>query len=241
MQQNLNAITTEKESKESDFMQLRAAIENIEKIIKDKRQLAEDSTNTVHELELKITELKSDIDHLTVKAREELQLELEYKTFEVELHIDIEQMRNEIHALKEKISGLGSVNFEAFEQYAAEKERLEFLTQQRDDLISSEQSLFQTITEINATAQEKFSTTFSLIRDNFISIFRTLFDEGDECDLQLEDGGDVLECGIEITAKPRGKRPTSIDLLSGGEKTLTAIALLFAIYLVKPSPFCILD
>jgi chromosome segregation protein len=241
LQQNLNAITTEKESKESDFMQLRAAIENIEKIIKDKRQLAEDSTNTVHELELKITELKSDIDHLTVKAREELQLELEYKTFEVELHIDIEQMRNEIHALKEKISGLGSVNFEAFEQYAAEKERLEFLTQQRDDLISSEQSLFQTITEINATAQEKFSTTFSLIRDNFISIFRTLFDEGDECDLQLEDGGDVLECGIEITAKPRGKRPTSIDLLSGGEKTLTAIALLFAIYLVKPSPFCILD
>ena len=98
-----------------------------------------------------------------------------------------------------------------------------------------------TITEINTTAQEKFSTTFALIRDNFISIFRTLFDEGDECDLQLEEGVDVLECGIDITAKPRGKRPTSIDLLSGGEKTLTAIALLFAIYLVKPSPFCILD
>ena len=83
--------------------------------------------------------------------------------------------------------------------------------------------------------------TFSLIRENFVSIFKELFDEGDECDLILEEDVDPLEAHIEIIAKPRGKRPTSIDLLSGGEKTLTAIALLFAIYLVKPSPFCILD
>ncbi|MBF8248358.1 MAG: smc, partial [Bacteroidetes bacterium] len=98
-----------------------------------------------------------------------------------------------------------------------------------------------TIDEINTTAQQKFLETFEKIRENFVMIFKELFDEGDECDLALEKEVDPLEAKIEITAKPRGKRPTSIDLLSGGEKTLTAIALLFAIYLVKPSPFCILD
>jgi chromosome segregation protein len=101
--------------------------------------------------------------------------------------------------------------------------------------------MLQTIEEINNTAQREFLNTFEKIRENFITTFKGLFDEGDECDLALEEGADPLEARIEITAKPRGKRPTSIDLLSGGEKTLTAIALLFAIYLVKPSPFCILD
>ncbi|MBI4418712.1 MAG: AAA family ATPase, partial [Ignavibacteriales bacterium] len=125
--------------------------------------------------------------------------------------------------------------------YKSEKERLDFVNAQKKDLEESEQTLMATIEEINTTAQRKFLETFELIRENFIATFKGLFDQGDECDLQLEEGVDPLEARIEITAKPRGKRPTSIDLLSGGEKTLTAIALLFAIYLVKPSPFCILD
>jgi len=115
------------------------------------------------------------------------------------------------------------------------------VTTQKADLEESEQTLLATIEEINTTAQHKFLETFEKIRENFIATFKGLFDEGDECDLALEEGVDPLEARIEITAKPRGKRPTSIDLLSGGEKTLTAIALLFAIYLVKPSPFCIFD
>ena len=99
----------------------------------------------------------------------------------------------------------------------------------------------KTIQEINTAAETMFLDTFQRIRENFKSIFRTLFDPGDEADLLLEEGVDPLEAKIEIMAKPKGKRPTSIELLSGGEKTLTATALLFAIYLVKPSPFCILD
>ena len=99
----------------------------------------------------------------------------------------------------------------------------------------------KTISEINNTAQQLFKDTFDKIRENFIKIFRGLFNPGDEADLRIEEDADPLEAKIEIIAKPKGKRPTSIDLLSGGEKTLTAIALLFAIYLVKPSPFCILD
>ncbi len=118
---------------------------------------------------------------------------------------------------------------------------MDFLRAQHDDLNEAERTLLDTIEEINSTAQKKFMDTFGLIRGNFIKTFKSLFDEGDECNLSLEEGMDPLEAAIEITAKPRGKRPTSIDLLSGGEKTLTAIALLFAIYLVKPSPFCILD
>ena len=121
------------------------------------------------------------------------------------------------------------------------RERLDFLLKQRNDLVDSEKDLIRTIDEINNSAQNLFLETYGLIRENFIRIFRSLFNPGDEADLKLEENVDPLEAKIEIIAKPKGKRPTSIELLSGGEKTLTAIALLFAIYLVKPSPFCILD
>jgi chromosome segregation protein len=140
-----------------------------------------------------------------------------------------------------KIKNLGPINLLAYSEYEKEKERMDFLHKQRDDLIASEKDLIKTIGEINSTAENIFLETFEAIRVNFKKIFQTLFDEGDEADLKLEEGVDPLESKIEIIGKPKGKRPTSVELLSGGEKTLTAIALLFAIYLVKPSPFCILD
>ena len=133
------------------------------------------------------------------------------------------------------------INPLAYSEYEEEKERLDFLSKQRNDLLDSERDLVQTIEEINVTAQQLFMETFEKIKEHFIRIFRGLFNPGDEADLKLEEAIDPLEAKIEIIAKPKGKRPTSIELLSGGEKTLTAIALLFAIYLVKPSPFCILD
>jgi chromosome segregation protein len=163
------------------------------------------------------------------------------KTYPDSEFVDFAQLREEIQGLKEKIKSLGNINFAAFEEYSTEKQRLTFMVEQRQDLLEAEKTLLATIEEINATAQKKFLDTFGLIRTNFIETFKSLFDPGDECDLKLEEGVDPLEARIEIVAKPRGKRPTSIDLLSGGEKTLTATALLFAIYLVKPSPFCILD
>jgi chromosome segregation protein len=136
-----------------------------------------------------------------------------------------------------------------FADFENDRKELEELIKQRDDLLESEKDIRKTIDKINKEARERFLNTFNKIRENFINIFKQLFSEGDEADLKMmfeqdEDGkmdDDPLEAKIEITAKPRGKRPTSIELLSGGEKTLTAIALLFAIYLVKPSPFCILD
>jgi len=194
-----------------------------------------------HELEIKLSELTLKSENLVTRAREEYGFLLELKEYADAKEFDIDKVREEARALKEKIASLGPVNFAAFDEFKGESERLEFITTQRNDLIEAEKTLLSTIEEINDTAQRTFGDTFAKIRDNFISTFKGLFDEGDECDLRLEEGVDPLEARIEIIAKPRGKRPTSIDLLSGGEKTLTAIALLFAIYLVKPSPFCILD
>lgn len=148
--------------------------------------------------------------------------------------------RQTIDDLRRKIKALGPVNMEAFSEYQTEKERLDVLVQQRQDLLDAESQLLETIATINTTAQNQFMEVFEKIRQNFIKIFTGLFDNS-EADLKIADNEDPLEATIDILARPTGKKTQHIALLSGGEKTLTAIALLFAIYLVKPSPFCILD
>jgi chromosome segregation protein len=163
---------------------------------------------------------------------------------------DIGRCKKYIDELSEKLKKLGGGYQQLmWDSFQSEKDELQKITDQKDDLIESEKYIKKTIERINKEAKEKFLSTFELIKENFIRIFKELFQEGDEANLKLiyeqdENGrtdDDPLEAKIEITAKPRQKRPTSIELLSGGEKTLTAIALLFAIYLVKPSPFCVLD
>lgn len=219
----------------------RSELHDLELRVKDERRLHDDAVSATHDLEMKIAEIISNIDHLRQRAKEEFELELHVKEYPADEFVDFAHLREEVKNLKDRIRILGAINFAAFDEFTTESERLTFLTQQRDDLLEAEKTLLATIDEINRTAQMKFSETFAKIRENFITIFKELFHEGDECDLKIEEEVDPLEAKIEIIAKPRGKRPTSIDLLSGGEKTLTAIALLFAIYLVKPSPFCILD
>jgi chromosome segregation protein len=226
---------------EQTYASRRNELHAIELRIKDERRHHDEATSAAHDLEMKIAELRSMIEHVRLRAKEEFELDLELKTYPDGEFVDFAQLREEVKHLKERIRILGAINFAAFDEFTTESERYQFLTQQRDDLNEAEQTLLSTIEEINATAQRIFAETFGKIRENFINIFKELFLEGDECDLKIEEGIDPLEANIEIIAKPRGKRPTSIDLLSGGEKTLTAIALLFAIYLVKPSPFCILD
>ena len=135
---------------------------------------------------------------------------------------------------------MGAVNLTALEEYEVQKERYEFLTHQRDDLLGAEETLKRTITRVDRTARQRFLDTFGRIRENFQDTFQEFF-EGGEADLTMPPDEDPLEAPIIITARPRGKQLQSINLLSGGERALTAIGLLFAIYLVKPSPFCILD
>jgi chromosome segregation protein len=129
----------------------------------------------------------------------------------------------------------------AMEAYNEIKERHDFIITQKDDLLKAKNSLLNTISEIDTVAQSTFLEAFHKIREYFQNVFRTLFTEDDTCDLVLVEPNDPLESKIDIIAKPKGKRPLTINQLSGGEKTLTATALLFAFYLLRPAPFCIFD
>lgn len=146
----------------------------------------------------------------------------------------------EIADLKAKIDGLGPVNLTAIDEYAGLEERHNFLVAQQKDLQDSMESLRNTIRRINASSRERFVDAFEQIRSSFQEVFRGLFNGG-RADLRLEEGDDVLECGIEILVQPPGKRLGNVQLLSGGEKAMSAIALLFAIFKYRPSPFCVLD
>lgn len=153
---------------------------------------------------------------------------------------DWEAVKNEVLALRQRLQSMGPVNLVAIEEYGELKQRYEFLKAQSDDLINSKNALLKAIEEINQTSEKQFADTFQQIRKNFAQTFNTLFGGG-HADLHLIDTGDVLESGIEIVAQPPATRLKSITLLSGGQKTMTAVGLLFAIYMVKPSPFCVLD
>jgi chromosome segregation protein len=154
--------------------------------------------------------------------------------------IDWEAIAEEVSSLRSKLHSIGAVNLIAIEEYRELNERYTFLKTQSDDLWAAKEELLKAIDEINTTSQELFSNTFEQIRKNFIFTFDQLFGGG-RADLHLVDDGDVLESGIDIIAQPPGTKLKTLQLLSGGQKTMTAVALLFAVYMVKPSPFCVLD
>ncbi len=151
-----------------------------------------------------------------------------------------EQVAEQVAALQKKLDEMGPVNLVAIEEYEETEQRYNFLTQQNDDLVAAKAQLMEVINKINTQTREMFVETFNKIRENFQGMFVEIFGGG-KADLRLVDEGDVLESGIEIVARPPGKQLQSISLLSGGEQTMTAVALLFSIYQVKPSPFCVLD
>ncbi|RJE74318.1 chromosome segregation protein SMC [Reichenbachiella sp. MSK19-1] len=180
-------------------------------------------------------EFNVDIDQLLIDKGDEDDKNERYEGF------DEEELKDTVKKLKNKLDGMGPINPMAMEAYEEIKERHDFITAQREDLFKAKESLISTIEEINSVAKETFTEAFENIKANFIRVFRSLFTDEDQCDLFLSDPDNPLESSIEIIAKPKGKRPLSINQLSGGEKTLTATSLLFAIYLLKPAPFCIFD
>tara|TARA_Y100000588_G_scaffold42153_1_gene40219 strand:+ start:1815 stop:5303 length:3489 start_codon:yes stop_codon:yes gene_type:complete len=194
-----------------------------------------------HVLELESQELGGRIGRIQERLEGEWGRPLNYLLEEAGLvDGDPEDLQDELDDLLVAIERLGPVNMLALEEHAEEKERLVFLTGQREDLIGARNDLRSAIREINKTATELFVGTFEDIRKYFRETFLRLF-EGGEADIWLQEAEDPLESPIEIHVSPRGKRTQRIDLLSGGERALTALSLLFGIYLVKPSPFCVLD
>jgi len=151
-----------------------------------------------------------------------------------------EEIKSEVDALRQRIGAMGAVNLVAIEEYSELKQRYEFLRTQSEDLASAKAQLLKAIDDINRTSLEQFQVTFDQIRKNFAYTFNILFGGG-RAEIELVTAEDPLESGIEIVAQPPGTKLKGITLLSGGQKTLTAVALLFALYMVKPSPFCLLD
>ena len=153
---------------------------------------------------------------------------------------DWERVGEKVGELQERLDRMGPVNLVAIEEYKETEERYTFLTTQYDDLVKAKEQLLEVIEQINVETTEMFRVTFEKIRANFRELFTEVF-EGGKADLVLVDEEDVLNSGIEIVARPPGKKLQSITLLSGGEQTMTAVSLLFSIYQVSPSPFCVLD
>ena len=154
--------------------------------------------------------------------------------------LDLGELESNVGRLREQIESIGPVNMMAIEEFSDLEERHTFLCAQKDDLDQSMASLRETVRKINRQSRERFLEAFEAIRKNYQDIFKILFNGG-RADLRLEDDDDVLECGVEILAQPPGKRLGSVQLMSGGEKAMSAIALLFAIFRYQPSPFCLLD
>ncbi|HTS16764.1 MAG TPA: chromosome segregation protein SMC [Verrucomicrobiae bacterium] len=161
-------------------------------------------------------------------------------TEQVPMPVDWDAIELQVTEMQSKLDAMGPVNVEAIHEFEELEERYKFLTQQHEDLVKAKDQLLQVISKINVTTKQLFQETFEKVRENFQVMYTELFGGG-KANLIMLDEADPLESGIEIVAKPPGKQLQSITLLSGGEKTLTATALLFAIYMVKPSPFCVLD
>ncbi|MCY3546592.1 MAG: AAA family ATPase [Gemmatimonadetes bacterium] len=218
-----------------------AGVLKAERNVGEVRDLERNAVEGRHQLELERQDLANRAARIGERLETEWGRPLETLLDEVEpAEGDAEALRGELGDITARLARLGPVNMLAVEEHAEESARLEFLVGQQDDLVSARDDLKAAIRRINATATELFMTTFEAIRENFQRTFEHLF-SGGEANLWLGDPDDPLESRVEIHAAPRGKKTQRIDLLSGGERALTALSLLFGIYLVKPSPFCVLD
>lgn len=222
--------------------------------LNDKQKLQDDidaKTTSWHEMRSKVDDLSAEMNAMQVDLKnfeyqkgdlEKRLLETYGKPYE-EIKNDfdgVEVNHDEINRIKRKMESLGSVNLAAQEEYDALEQRYNFLLTQQQDLLKAKEDLHEVIKKINTSTIENFKKTFDVVRENFKELYRKLFGGG-EADLMLTDENNLLESGVDIYAQPPGKKLQNISLCSGGEKALTAVALLFAFFMVKPSPFCILD
>jgi len=243
---------------ERDYYQVRGSTDALEKEIRILNQQRENSDALILELNNKINENKLNLS----AVKERLSVEFNVKSEDLtpdpspaERGVEVlpptgredlggvseDELKPRVEKIKRDMDNMGPINPMAMEAYNEVAERDKFIREQKADLVNAKNSLLETIGEIDTTAKEAFLDAFYKIKANFQNVFRSLFTEEDTCDLILVNPDDPTESDIDIWAKPKGKRPLSISQLSGGEKTLTAISLLFAIYLIKPAPFCIFD
>jgi chromosome segregation protein len=236
--------TEEQKLNEADqlYYNLRNALGEKESELRHKIKEKEQLDHLINEIKDKLNELKLHLAGTKERLNVEFKVNIEDVMDEARTGEEsIEDLQAKVDRMKKRLENLGEVNPTAIEAFEEMRKRYEFILEQKNDLVSAKESLLQTIQEVEATANQRFLETFNKVRENFQKVFKALFTEEDTADMVLENPENLAETGIDIVAKPKGKRPSSITQLSGGEKTLTATAMLFAIYLIKPAPFCILD
>lgn len=227
---------------EEDYFKLRGAITELENNLTDIRRNREQNEMLITAIKDKKTSLKIELTSLKERLSVEFNIEIEdlLETAPPEGETE-ESIKDKTDKIKQTLDNFGAINPMAIEAYKEIEERYNFIITQKNDLMSAKASLQSTISEIDETAKVQFMDAFVQVRENFVKVFRSLFNEEDSCDIFLTNPEDPLESDIDIIAKPKGKRPLTINQLSGGEKTLTATAILFSLYLLKPAPFCIFD
>ena len=232
--------TLEIEETKKELENIKEELANNESLLKINNSEYNKLNNELKEHEIKINRLDVKLDNLLNTLSEEYSISYEYAKANYILEMEIDDARVLVSKLKSEIKSLGPVNLGSIEEYERVSERYEFLIKQKEDLIKAEDMLLEIIKEMDEVMKEKFSETFKIIQEEFKNTFRELFGGGN-AELKLTDPDNLLETGIDIVALPPGKKLQHISLLSGGEKTLTAISLLFAILKTRPVPFCLLD
>ena len=224
------------------YYTLRNDLQEKESVVRTQIKSKELVDQLINEIKDKLNNLKLQLSGMKERLSVEFKVELEEVLDKGrQTEETLEELQQSAEKMKKRLENMGEVNPTAIEAYTEMKKRYDFILEQKNDLVTAKESLLQTIQEVEATANQAFLETYNTARENFQKVFKALFTEEDSCDLVLVDPDNLAETAVEIVAKPKGKRPSSITQLSGGERTLTATAMLFAIYLIKPAPFCILD
>ena len=236
-------LTEELDKLEKDFFTLRGDIDSKDKTIREIQRKRQNADEVLISMQQAISDSRIKLVAIQERLSAEFNItEADLAQLPLEpLEISNEELSSQITSIKTRLENMGPVNPTAAEAYEEISQRDKFIKEQKADLINAKNILLQTISEIDQVAKDKFLESFEMIKENFTRVFRSLFSDEDTCDLVIADMNNPLESKIEIMARPKGKRPLTINQLSGGEKTLTAISLLFAIYLLKPAPFCIFD
>jgi len=227
-------------NKRDHRLSLQMTLEDLERELKESRRQYKQLVDILQDEEVKVNRLDVELENGLTHLREEYLLTYEAAKEQFPLQIEVSEARKKVKLIKLAIEELGTVNLGAIDEYERVSERFTFLTEQQNDLQEAKDTLFQVIDEMDDEMKKRFETTFTSIRSHFEKVFQALFGGG-RADLRLTDPNDLLNTGVEIVAQPPGKKLQNLGLLSGGERALTAIALLFSILKVRPVPFCVLD
>ena len=236
--------TDERALNEADrsYYELRNAVSTRESALNQRRREREGADAILSGIKDKLNEMKLQLAGMKERLSVEFKVNIEDVLDQPRsTETPVEELVAESERMKKRLENMGEVNPTAIEAYTEIKARHDFIVEQKTDLVNAKESLLATIEEVELTANSKFKETFDAVRANFQTVFKALFTAEDTADLRLTDPDNIAESNIEIYAQPKGKKPSTLTQLSGGEKTLTSTAFLFAIYLIKPAPFCILD